>query len=493
MDRRLVRTSGIVVAGLGAALGAATLAAQETVPSTDPRIEAVEHGLTPRFQVEGRLRGPFSLGERMRHYGVPGVSVAVVDGGRVAWARGYGVEEVGTDRRVTAATLFQAASISKPVAALGALRLVERGDLALDEEVNGRLRSWRVPPSDALAGEPVTLRRLLTHSAGLTVHGFRGYASDEPVPATVEVLAGSGPSNSAPVVVDLAPGTEWRYSGGGYTVAQLLMEEVGGQPFPALMRALVLEPLGMRQSTYDQPLPLGLRPHAATGHRPDGQPVPGRYHTYPEMAAAGLWTTPADLARYIIGVQRARAGEEGAVLDAELAEAMLTPAIGDWGLGPQLDGEGSLVRFQHGGSNQGFRAFFLGFAERGQGVAVMTNSDAGSPLAQEIVLAVARVYGWPEVEPRVITPLAVESGELERYAGTYRAPERTDLTVRAEVRDGVLYMHLPGADGPTELIPVEPDVFLMLELGQRVVFERDDTGRIVGISSPVRLVRIDGS
>jgi CubicO group peptidase (beta-lactamase class C family) len=467
------------------AAGATAAAAQS--PDT-ARIAAVERGLIPDLRIEGRpVEGPFTIAERLAHYGVPGVSVAVVDDGRVAWAKGYGVEEAGTDRPVTAETLFQAASISKPVAALGALLLIERGELGLDDDVNRHLRSWRVPDSDAAAGQPVTLRRLLTHSAGLTVHGFGGYASSRPVPTAVEVLTGSGPANSDAVVIDLEPGTEWRYSGGGYTVMQLLLEDVTGQPFPDLMRDLVLEPLGMRLSTYRQPLPLGLRAHAATGHRSTGQPVPGRYHTYPEMAAAGLWTNPSDLARYVLAVQAARSGRPGSALPRAWVDSMLTPGVGGWGLGPALAGEGETLRFQHGGSNAGFRATLIGYADRGQGVVVMTNSDSGYRLAQEIVLAVAAAYDLPGIEQDVITPLELPAGALAEYAGDYSPSPASALVVRIRLEDDHLVVHVPGQP-PSELVPVEQDIFLAVDSRQRVVFERD-AGEVVGITSPIALQR----
>lgn len=492
MRQQLRRATLALILGLcpGATIAAAPAAAQ-TPAGEDARIMAVERSLVPGVIVEGQDAGPFELADRMRHYGVPGVSIAVVDGGQVAWAKGYGVEEAGTDRPVTAETLFQAASISKPVAALAALRLVERGELALDEDVNGWLRRWRVPRSDAARGRPVTVRGLLTHSAGLTVHGFRGYRSDEPVPGTLEVLTGDGPANSAPVVIDLEPGTEYRYSGGGYTVLQLLLEEVTGASFPDLMRDLVLEPVGMRQSTYEQPLPLGMRAHAATGHRADGRPLHGRYHTYPEMAAAGLWTTPADLARYILAVQRARASEEGAIIGPEITGAMLTPGVGGWGLGPSLEEGGSGRRFSHGGANAGFRATFTGWVEGGSGVVVMTNSDAGSLLAQEIVLAVADVYGWPDLEPEVVTPLALTAEALAEYAGVYESRDQPGLVLRMTLREGDLFAEMPGQPA-AEMVPLAPDEFLLLPTRQRVIFARADDGTLLGIRSPVRLERVRG-
>src|SRR6266851_5244466 len=234
----------------------------------------------------------FDFAGRMAALHVPGASVAIIDGYRIVWAHGYGVMEFGSSNQVTPDTRFQAASISKPVAALAALKLVEEGKLSLDEDVNRKLKSWKVPENEFTREEKVTLRRLLSHSAGLTVHGFPGYDVDEKLPAVPQILDGMKPANTAAVRVDITPGTKSRYSGGGITVMQLLMTDVTGRTFPELMQALVLARIGMQHSTYQQPLPDESAESAATGHRENGDKIHGRWHIYPEMAAAGLWTTP---------------------------------------------------------------------------------------------------------------------------------------------------------------------------------------------------------
>ena len=367
--------------------------------AVEARIARVESGLLPAFVVAGRplpakpLSPADGRAEDVRVSASPSSTTAPIE-----WAKGYGVTETGTATPVTAQTLFQAASISKPVAALAALRLVEQGKLALDEDVNAKLASWKVPENDFTKTEKVTLRRLLSHSAGLTVHGFGGYAADAPVPTLVQVLDGAKPANSGAVRVDVVPGTIWRYSGGGYTVAQLLMTDVTGRPFPDLMAELVLKPVGMTDSTYEQPLPEARRGAAASGHTSDGKLLPGRYHTYPEMAAAGLWTTPTDLAKFLLEIERARRGKS-AVLSQALALEMTTAQKPGYGLGLSLDGFGKSASFGHGGSNEGFKCQMTAFFEGGRGAVIMTNGDQGGFLAGEILRAVAREYGWPAFKP----------------------------------------------------------------------------------------------
>jgi CubicO group peptidase (beta-lactamase class C family) len=332
--------------------------------------------------------------ERMATHHVPGVSVAVLDQGQIAWARGYGVMDVETGEPVTPETLFQAASISKPVAAMAALRLVEEGALDLDTPVNTYLKSWKLPDNGHTEENPVTLRHLLTHTGGLTVHGFPGYSPDGPVASTIQVLDGSGPANTDPIRVNRLPGSEWRYSGGGYTVMQQLLEDVTGETFPELMRRLVLDPAGMVSSSYEQPLPPERAALAAKAHNEEGRPFNDIWHIYPEMAAAGLWTTPTDLARLALAVQAAHRGDEGGILSQDMTVAQLTPTMDDQGLGFGVSGTGPEARFSHGGSNFGFKAYFLAFVEGGRGVMVMTNGDRGRRLRDEVREAVLQVYGW---------------------------------------------------------------------------------------------------
>jgi CubicO group peptidase (beta-lactamase class C family) len=328
--------------------------------------------------------------EHRRRLGVPGVGLAVINQYAVDWAQGLGVREVGGNVPVDGETLFQAASISKPVAALGALRLVEEGALTLDEPVNSRLTSWKIPANQWTAQQEVTLRHLLSHTAGLTVHGFEGYSAFHPVPTLREVLEGvPGRCNSVPVRVVRTPGAQFEYSGGGYCVLQQLLVDVSGRPFPDLMRTAVLDPLDMRHSTFEQPLPVARRTAAATANARNGQPVLGRWHTYPEMAAAGLWTTPSDLARFAVEIQSAWAGRSGRVISPGLAREMLTPQAGGWGLGLSLQGEGEGVELSHGGANAGFVCLLLANVS-GQGAVVMINSDNGSELLNLSLQAIAR-------------------------------------------------------------------------------------------------------
>ena len=441
--------------------------------SAAERQRAVESGLLPGVVVAGDSVPTYSIAARMEHYKVPGISVAVINDGKVEWARGYGVERVGSADSVTASTRFQAASISKPVAATAALRLVEEGKLKLDANVNDQLKSWRVPDNKFTEKQPVTLGEILSHTAGLTVHGFPGYAAGAKVPSAVGVLDGKG--NTDPVRVDTVPGTVWRYSGGGYTVAQVLMQDVTGEPFATVMKRLVLDPLGMEQSTYVQPLPEQLADSAAVAYRSNGNAVEGQWHTYPEQAAAGLWTTPSDLGRFALGIRAAYLGEVGALLKQATARQMLTERKGGYGLGVAVEGSGDSLRFSHGGANEGYRAFFVLYPATGDGIAVMTNSDAGAALYMEVVRAVAHVYGWPDFEPETRTVVQVAPDVVKRYVGEYVLD--SDFVITVTQQGGQLFASYPGQP-KARLLAESESQFFPEGNALRLTFERDGKGRV---------------
>jgi CubicO group peptidase (beta-lactamase class C family) len=384
-----------------AALVALTGVARGAEPSTADQaaIAALETHLSP-MAATAEGAAPRTLATRMAELKVPGVSVAFIENGKVKWTRAYGVTAAGGTEPITPTTLFQAASMSKALAATAALRLVDQGRLDLDEDVNGRLKAWKIPPSPYTAEQKVTLRRLLSHTAGLTVGGFPGYQPGKPVPGIVQILDGTPPSNTPAVRSFEAPGGAFAYSGGGYVVAQLEIIEAGGKPYPDLLADLVLRPAGMRQSTFDQPLPKGLVDRSASGHDAKGAVIPGGRNTYPEYAAASLWTTPSDYGRFLISLQDSHAGRPHALLRPSSAQAMMTGVNANYGLGLAIGRQGGHPYIQHGGSNAGFQSDAFAFLDGSrQGLVVMTNGDAGGILASEIRRAVAAAYGWGEQDP----------------------------------------------------------------------------------------------
>jgi len=362
------------------------------------RMQAVESGL--------------DLGRLMKQHQIPGISIAVIEGYKIVCAKGYGVTQKDGSDPVTPATLFLAGSISKPVAAVGALYLVQQGKLSLDEDINLKLKSWKVPDNDYTAQHKVTLGLLLDHTGGFTGGDFfPGYAIGEPVPALTQILDGQAPANNNPMRVGYVPGSEWRYSGDGYMVIQQLLMDVSGRSFPDLMRSAVFDKLGMHDTTYQEPLPADRAGSAASGTLLDGSAVKGRWHVNPEMAAGGLWSTPTDLAKLAIELALSAQGKANHVLSQAMTHDMLTA---HWHkgviniLGTQDDpdgmGYGFFVgkkdgRFGHIGGNVGYQATLVMFGDTGNGIVIMTNSDIGLTASNVLLDKVAKVYGWNYVVP----------------------------------------------------------------------------------------------
>ncbi|MBX9788178.1 MAG: beta-lactamase family protein [Pirellulales bacterium] len=436
-----------------------------------PEQAQVEQAVVKRIHYAGEP-ATASLAERMRELHVPGVSVAVVAGGRIAWQQAYGLADAGTSAAVTDQTDFQAASMSKPLTALAALALVDQGKLALDSDINQHLKRWQIPANEFTAKQPVTLRLLLSHRAGTTVSGFPGYKAGEAVPTIVQVLLGEKPASTEPVKVIRKPGAQFAYSGGGTTIVQLALEDTLGQSMTELMQRNVLQPLGMTGSTFAQPLPDDWRDRAAGGHDMNGSPI--GYRTHPEQGAAGLWATAGDLARYFLGVQAALAGERGAILSTATATEMLKP-VGDGtvGLGPFLTiDDGRVVRFGHGGANAGFRGSMLGTLEGGFAAVVLTNSDEGSALADEVINTVAGVYGWPGPTSESKTIVRLDSGVLDKYVGDYAIGPIKAGTI--SVRDGSVF--IKGMQGEVEIFFESPTKFLNPFVGLEGEIEVGDDG-----------------
>ena len=358
------------------------------------RIQRVENGIPP-IPLSGN--GPpmqLNIEKLMQLYKVPGLSVAVVDNFKIAWAKGYGVTEADGHTPVSVHTLFQAGSISKPVAATGTMSLVEHGKLSLDENVNLKLKSWQVPDNEFTKDQKVTVRRLLSHSAGLTVHGFPGYEVGKPIPTLVQIFNGEPPANTAPIRVEYVPGTKYQYSGGGITIEQQLVIDVTGKPFPQYMRETVFDKIGMADSAYEQPLPPARAAVAATATDADGVSIPGKWHIYPEMAAAGLWTTATDLAKFGIEIGLSNQGKANHVLDEATTQEMLKPQIDKASLGFAVGRFNNPHMFGHGGDDAGFKAMLIMFSDTGKGVAVMANSDNGVAVMNGAIESVAKEYGW---------------------------------------------------------------------------------------------------
>lgn len=414
------------------------------------RIKRIENGLQPNLQITGDSIPNFNIEERLKELGIPGVSIAVLNKGEIEWSKGYGMADSAENRIVTDKTMFLAGSISKPVAALRAHQLAEDDLIHLDSNVNMYLTSWKVPENEFTINEKVTTRRILNHTAGLTVWGFPGYDKGDTIPSVVEVLDGKGNTDSVRVYKE--PGESWMYSGGGYTIMQLMITDLEKRNFPDIMQENVLNPLGMMTSTFENPLPEKYHSIAATGYRTNGDEVEGKWPIYPEMAAAGLWTTPSQLILWAKEIQEIQQNGKDGILKKATVDAMLTAGMNDHGLGPGVNEH----TYGHGGADEGFRARLVVWKDFPIAVVIMVNSDNGS-IIQEIMLAIAEEYDLPGIEPRVRTVAEQTEAERLRFVGNYEFDELGPASLT--IKENGLELNAGFLDEPILILPENDSTF----------------------------------
>lgn len=448
-----------------------------TLSGVEKEIQAIENNLQGSYQIKETPPKTFSIEERMKLYKVPGISIAVVRNNKIHWAKGYGMANTNDEVPVNASTIFQAASISKPVAAMGILKLVQEGKLDLDEDVNTYLTSWKVPESPFTANEKVTLRRLITHTAGTTVHGFPGYSQADEFPTNIQVLEGTG--NTGPIFVDTIPGSINRYSGGGYTIAEQVIEDVTGQSFADYMQENVLTPMGMTRSTYEQPLPENWFGNTSAAYNGSGQILDGLWHNYPEQAAAGLWTTPTDLAKFAIGVQEAAMGKTEKVINKTTTEIFLTKDPLGHGHGPGISGVGDSLVFRHGGKNEGYTCYLYAFAYLGDALVIMSGADGARPLIEEIQRAVSMQYGWNYRKPEEVAVVELTAAVMEERTGKYEL-DGQGYIVNLTVENNQMVVVDPNAGNQKYYLhALDQENAIDLSDGARLKFMTDEEGKTV--------------
>jgi len=455
------------------------LTACETPKSrTQKRKRSVENGLVKAVVLKGQESEKMKLEDRMMYYRVPGVSIAVIYQNRIDWANAYGFKEAGSFEPVTIHSLFQAASLSQPVAALAALDSVEEGRLTLDSDVNEFLSSWKLAENMFTRESKVTLRTLLSQGAGLIPYEFKGYPQSAPLPSLTQILSGQKPANSPAARLYAVPGTQYSYSELGYAVLQQILIDLEKKPFPQIMNESVFQPLGMERSTFECPLPEGVEEMAVTGHLREGRPLEGKWHLYPEMAAAGLWTTPSDLAFFLIDIMKAARGESRKVVSAELARAMLTPQMDIQGFGFLIEDAGDNLFFHMKGKNEGFECFMVAYPVRGEGAVVMTNSANGSYLIEEILRGISAAYEWPHFQAEEKTIYRLEPSVYAQYVGKYEINPEYVLDVAHE--DYYLVI-TPTGQAPTQFFAQGLSVFFSTDPYIVIRFEKDEEGRVTGL------------
>jgi CubicO group peptidase (beta-lactamase class C family) len=446
-------------------------AAPAKLSPVEQRIQKVENGLIPTIRVKGKPLTGMTIAARMKKYHVAGLSIAVINDYAVEWSRGYGVADVATATPVDTSTRFQAGEVSETITALAALRLVEARKVDLNKDVNKTLKSWKLPKSDLTKKNPVTLRALLAHSAGLTILEPEPFNPGSALPTITQVLYGTRPATNPPVNSVEPPGQSIRYTAAGYDAVQQLIEDVTKRSFADFVTDTVLVPLGMRHSGFVQ----ADGAHVATGHDADGKPLPGRWRIYPELGAVGLWSTPADLAQVVIEIQQGTAGRAGRVTGAQAGDEILTAEHVGWpGLGVMLDGREKSLRFRSSGANPGYETVMVGYVERGEGAVIMANTDGSEALIEEVLNAIAAVYEWPGFTPPDKVVAKVDPKVFDRFVGRYGMDSR-EISV---AKKGNRLFIGPSGKETTEMLPESVSEFFTPESGTVYSFVFDENGKV---------------
>lgn len=457
-----------------------TISAQENPKYSkeiEDKIRQVEDNLGGWVNIQDSVNG-WNLQERMKYYHIRGLSIAVVHDYTIEWARGYGAMDTATQQPVTTRTLFQAGSISKSLNGVGVLKLVQDKKIDLNTDINQYLQSWKFPYDSLSKGKKITIAHLLSHTAGLTLHGFPGYERGDTIPSITEVLNGKPPANTEPIRSQFEPGLRFQYSGGGTTISQLIVMDVTHQPYDVYMWNNVLKPLGMTMSSYTQPPSVDKQKFLATGYHPDGKEVKGKYHVYPEQAAAGLWTNPTDLSKYIIETQLSLQGKSNKVLSQQMTRLRLTPYIdSNAAYGVFIEKKGNEKYFGHNGADEGFLSAYTGSFENGNGVVVMVNSDVGNILS-EVVNSVAKVYGWKDYYKPVVKKIVpVADSLLDAYVGNYLL-DRDSIMIS---RQGSEVMLAVNRVQTFKIYFTSPEDFFTRDINLEFKFEKDATGKVKDI------------
>lgn len=477
-------SASLVVLLLAASVLAGPAAAEAVQERSAQDYMAAVEGAQPGREGPGAM----TIEALLEEFGVPGVSVAVIRDFEIHWAKGYGIADVETGAPVDTETMFQAASISKTVAAMAVLRAVQEGLFTLDTDINDILTSWTLDGGGFTGNRPVTPRTLTSHTSGLgDGFGFPGYDPDGPIPTVLQILNGEEPSNTRALFMEREPMTLEEYSGGGVTLMQQALADAYGRPFEDILREKVLEPIGMTRSSYEQPISPENDRNAARAHDGEGNSRGPKWHVYPEMAAAGLWTTPGDLARFAIEVQKSAVGESNRVLSRETVQQMLSPVgVGSFAVGFAIAKEGEGWYFSHGGSNWGFRGTVMAHKVKGYGLAIMTNADRGGAVMAELTRRIQEIYEWDaraEPAPRGYDPpierpeVEVDAAILRTYVGRY---DLEDRVLGITLEDGQLYVN-PEGQPPARLYAASETEFFLKVASVEVTFVKDDAGEVIGM------------
>ena len=389
---------------------------------------AVEQGLRAPVRFGQETDKTYSVQQRLEYHKVPGISFALIQNGELAWASGYGAVAAASQQAVTVNTLFQAASIAKPVTAFAVMRMQQQRLIDINASIDIYLTSLTLAKGEQTPEAVVSFKNLLDHSSGLTAGGYMGYEKGAAIPSDRQTFNGEAPANTKATSVETTPGTVVSYSGAGYTLAEIALTDHFKQPFEQLMDTWALSPLAMKNSSFVLDYPQQQGVEVALGHDRAGKTINGGWRRHPEQAAAGLWSTATDLARFAIEITKAYQGNS-TLLSHAAAREMLAPIMPQQDLSGQFGGQPAMTfivagadeqfLFQHGGGTLGYSCFMVMYPETGNGAVFMTNSDAGYSIGHEMLRAASFFYNWPDFKGKSFERRKVEQQAQAVFIGEY--------------------------------------------------------------------------
>ena len=434
--------------------------------------------LLPSVVFEGETL-PQTIDARLAAHKIPGFSIAVIRKGELVWTQAWG-NQSSNGGKLACDTLFQAGSLAKPVTVFAAFRMQQKNLINFDTNIEQYLSRYHLPSGAQTESNPVTFRNIFTHRSGIIAGGYEGYPNGSAIPTDVQTLSGLPPSNAPKLEILAPPNTQLRYSGAGYTVAEIALQDRFEKDFDPLMQEWLLKPFGMKQASFAQPIPPKFFPQIARGHDSQGKMIPGGWHNHPEQAAAGLWATPSDMATFLIELHRAYTHKSKLISKASMKEFLADTQDGH-SYGFRRLGEESAIFFTHNGGTRGYRAGMTINLESGDGLVYMSNSDAGANLGLEFLAAIARTEQWSIFRETTVKRRLISPDELVKFAGQYEFKEQ-GWKIQVLFENNGLTILFPNGDRyPLSSIVGEHFSFIHADTGVRASFMLSDAGTTIAL------------
>jgi CubicO group peptidase (beta-lactamase class C family)/thioredoxin-related protein len=392
-----------------------------------------------------------TLSNSMINYNIPGLSLAVINEGKIEWSHTYANDNF-PEQKLNDSTIFQAASLSKPVTVLAALRMYTAGAIDLDENIQNYLKRFIIPQGKQTDDNPVTFRNIFAHTSGLTAGGYQGYARDFEVPSDIEILKGATGVNSQPIEVLSKPNEILAYSGGGYTLAEVALQDIHNDTFSNLMKTWILDPVGMKHSEFTQPLIVKDSSKIAKGHTQSGKVLDGGWRNHPEQAAGGLWSTSTDLANFLIEIYKAYQGKNS-VFSTSAIKTILNQERDGHIYGFIVDRSNNGFAITHYGGNAGYRTGMTIDLTTGNGLVYLINSDNGAALGNELLLSASKLYRWNHFNRIEVRKENIETTLLKTIVGNYKCNSEVDLSITFSNTNNQISLHFPNGD-EYKLVPI---------------------------------------